>query len=69
MTPNEALAAYLRSKPPKERIAKSRDIREVCQKSKSVLYDWCHGRTKIRPQWQTKITEALGEDIFTNCNI
>lgn len=68
MTPNEALDSYLRSLSPRERIAKSRDIREVCQKTNYVLYDWRHGRSNIDIAWQAKITEAIGEDIFINCN-
>lgn len=66
MTANEALDKYLSSLPSKERIAKSRDIREICQKSCSVLSDWRRGRTKIDIAWQDKITAALGKNIFTN---
>lgn len=68
MTPNEALDSYLRSLSPRERIAKSRDIREVCQKTNAVLYDWRHGRSNIDIAWQAKITEAIGENIFINCD-
>ena len=64
MTANEALDAYLRSLDPKERAAKSRDIRSLCQKSRSVLYDWRKGRSKIEVVWRDKITEAVGENIF-----
>ena len=67
MTPNEALDAYLRSLPTRVRIAKSRDIREICQKTASVLYDWRHGRSKIDIAWQAKITETIGVNIFINC--
>lgn len=67
MTPNEALDSYLSSLPPKERIAKSRDIREICQKSKYVLCFWRRGRTKIDIAWRDKITEALGKNIFADC--
>lgn len=67
MTANEALDNYLRSLPNRERIAKSRDIREICQKSRFVLSDWRRGRTPIDIAWRDKITEALGENIFANC--
>ncbi len=66
MTANEALDAYLRSLDPKERAAKSRDIRSLCQKSRSVLYDWRKGRSQIEVVWLDKITEAVGENIFEN---
>ncbi len=66
MTANEALDAYLRSLGPKERAAKSRDIRALCQKTRSVLYDWRKGRSQIDIAWRDKITEAIGENIFTN---
>ncbi len=67
MTANEALDSYLSSLPARERIAKSRDIRDICQKSKSVLSDWRRGRTRIDIAWRDKITEALGINIFINC--
>ena len=66
MTANEALDASLRSLDPKERAAKSRDIRSLCQKSRSVLYDWRKGRSQIEVVWRDKITEAVGENIFEN---
>ncbi|WP_304761375.1 hypothetical protein [Duncaniella muris] len=66
MTANEALNNYLNSLNPKERAAKSRDIRSLCQKSRSVLYDWCKGRSQIDIAWQAKITEAIGENIFAD---
>lgn len=66
MTANEALDSYLRALPPKHRIAKSRDIREVCKKSRFVLSDWRRGRTSIDIAWRDKITEAIGENIFAN---
>lgn len=67
MTANEALDNYLRSLPPRERIAKSRDIREICNKSRFVLSDWRRGRTRIDLAWRDKISEALGKNIFINC--
>lgn len=66
MTANEALDAYLRSLDPKDRAAKSRDIRSLCQKSRSVLYDWRKGRSQIEAVWRDKITEVVGENIFKN---
>lgn len=64
MTANEALDIYLNSLEPKERAAKSRDIRTLCKKSRNVLYDWRKGRTKIEAIFRDKITEAIGENIF-----
>ncbi len=64
MTANEALDIYLNSLDPKERTAKSRDIRSLCKKSRCVLYDWRKGRTKIEAVFRDKITEAIGENIF-----
>ncbi|MDE6222591.1 MAG: hypothetical protein K2M49_02750 [Muribaculaceae bacterium] len=66
MTANEALDLYLCSLDSKERAAKSRDIRALCQKSRSVLYDWRKGRSRIESFWRDKITEAIGKDIFVN---
>ncbi len=66
MTANEALDIYLSSLNSKERAAKSRDIRALCQKSRSVLYDWRKGRSQIEVVWRDKITEAIGENIFAN---
>lgn len=67
MSPNEALDSYLNSLSTTERIAKSRKIREVCRKSLYVLSDWRRGRTQIDIAWRDKITQALGVDIFVNC--
>lgn len=64
MTANKALADYLRSLPPAERIAKSRDIREKLCISNNVLTSWRVGRTKIHPVFRDKIIEILGCDIF-----
>ena len=64
MTANEALDIYLNSLEPKERAAKSRDIRTLCKKSRSVLYDWRKGRTKIEAIFRDKISEAIRENIF-----
>lgn len=64
MTANEALDNYLSSLGPKERIAKSRDIRALCKISKFVLCFWRRGRTQIPWYLLDKITEAIGENIF-----
>jgi len=66
MTANEALDNYLGALSPKERIAKSRDIREFCGISRCVLSDWRRGRTSIDLECQAKITEALDKNIFVN---
>lgn len=64
MTANEALDKYMSSLTPRERIAKSRDIRAVCRVSTSVLCFWRSGRTRIPWFLLDKITEAIGENIF-----
>lgn len=66
MTANEALDSYLRSLPPRQRIAKSRDIRTLCQISRFVLCYWRCGRTQIPWYFLDKITEAVGENIFAD---
>lgn len=64
MTANEALDKYLGSLSPKTRIAKSRDIREMCRITKNVLCAWRRGRTRIHWVFRDKITEALDKNIF-----
>lgn len=66
MTANEALHNYLCSLPPRERIAKSRDIRELGRIEQYQLSNWRRGRAKINPQWQRKLSEIIGEDIFAD---
>lgn len=66
MTANEALDNYLNSLNPKERIAKSRDIRALCRISRFILCDWRRERTQIPWFLRDKITEAIGENIFYN---
>ena len=66
MTANEALDQYLKSLESKERAIKSRDIRYLCQKTSSVLYDWKKGRTPIPSVYRDKIIEAVGINIFEN---
>lgn len=63
MTTNEALDYYLGSLPNNERIAKSRDIREILGISLCVLSDWRRGRTKIHPIFFAKIIEIVGVDL------
>lgn len=66
MTANDALDKYLNSLNPKARIAKSRDIRILCRITRYVLCDWRRGRTQIPWVFRDKITEAIGENIFTH---
>lgn len=66
MTANEALDQYMSSLDNKSRIAKSRDIRVLCQISASVLCFWRKGRTPIPWYMLDKITDAIGENIFEN---
>ena len=63
MTTNEALDLYLSSLPSRERIAKSRDIREKLGISRAVLSDWRRGRTILRPIYFDKIIEIVGIDL------
>ena len=63
MSKNEALDCYLKSLPNKERIAKSRDIRETLGISRFVLCDWRRGRTPIHPLFFDKIIEIVGVDL------
>lgn len=66
MTANEALDNYMSSLSPRERIAKSRDLRNLGNFSPWNLSDWRRGRVKISPQMQAKISGILGENIFVN---
>lgn len=63
MTANEALDHYLGSLPRPERDAKSRDIREMLEISRSVLSDWRCGRTKLPSVYFDKIIEIVGVDL------
>lgn len=63
MSPNEALDQYLRSLSRKERVAKSRDIREMLGISRFVLSNWRRGRTKLSPVYFDKIMEIVGVDL------
>lgn len=64
MTANEALNVYLSSLSPTERMAKSRDIRILCEVSKEVLYNWRKGKTPIGRLQRREITKIIGSDIF-----
>lgn len=66
MTANDALDKYLSSLSPRERIAKSRDIRDACRISRFVLCFWRSGRTPIPWYFLPKITETIGQNIFEN---
>lgn len=63
MTRNEALDHYLSSLPRKERVAKSRDIRESLEITRYVLSDWRRGRTNIARIYFDKIIEIVGVDL------
>lgn len=63
MTANEVLDRYLASLPFPERVAKSRDIREILGISRFVLNDWRRGRTPIHPVFFDKINEIVGVDL------
>lgn len=63
MDRNLALDRYLQSLPHEERIAKSRDIREMLGISRFVLSDWRRGRTMLHPVFFDKIKEIVGVDL------
>lgn len=63
MDENKALKAYLDSLSTKERIAKSRDIRETLGISWYILSDWKTGRSRLHPVFLDKISEIVGVDI------
>lgn len=70
MDKNKILDSYLKSLPTRERIAKSRDIREKLCVSRFVLSDWRRGRTRIHPVFFDKIIEIVGVDLnsfVVNC--
>ena len=63
MDENKSLKAYLDSLSTKERIAKSRDIRETLGISWYILSDWKTGRSRLHPVFLDKISEIVGVDI------
>ncbi|MBD5243156.1 MAG: hypothetical protein HDS60_03610 [Barnesiella sp.] len=64
MTTNEALDRYLSSLSHQERIAKSRDIRQMLGISQSVLSDWRRGRSMLKSVYFDKIIEVVGVDLY-----
>lgn len=63
MTTNEILDRYLKLLPHHVRIAKSRDIRQSLNITRSVLSDWRRGRTRISAETLGKISEVVGVDL------
>lgn len=66
MTTNQSLDNYLASLPDKERIAKSRDIRELLNISCAKLSDWRRGRTRLHPVFLREISEIVGVDLLSD---
>lgn len=64
MTTNQKLDRYLSSLPNAERIAKSRDIRNLLKISISKLCDWRRGRTKLHPIFLREISKIVGVDLM-----
>lgn len=64
MTTNKALDRYLSSLSTKERIAKSRDIRDCCEISRAILSDWRRGRTPLKRVYFDKIIEIVGVNLY-----
>lgn len=63
MTTNEILDRYFKLLPPHVRIAKSRDIRQSLNITRSVLSDWRRGRTRLSAETLGKISEVVGADL------
>lgn len=64
MTTNEILDRYLKLLPHHVRIAKSRDIRQSLNITRSVLSDWRRGRTRLEPETLAEISEIVGVDLY-----
>ena len=64
MTTNQSLDSYLSSLSSAERIAKSRDIRNLLKISATKLSDWRRGRTKLHPVFLREISEIVGVDLL-----
>lgn len=64
MSPNETFDNYMSALPARERIAKSRDLRQLGGLSPSNLSDWRKGRCSISAAWQRKINEITGDNVF-----
>lgn len=64
MTTNEILDRYLKLLPHNVRIAKSRDIRQSLNITRSVLSDWRRGRTRLSAETLDKISEVVGVDLL-----
>ena len=66
MTTNQSLDRYLSSLSSSERIAKSRDIRNLLRISAAKLSDWRRGRTNLHPVFLREISEIVGVDLMTD---
>lgn len=66
MTANQALDQYLSALSRRDRVAKSRDIREELGITRDVLSNWRRGKTELRPVSLDKISEILGVDLSKN---
>ena len=64
MTTNETLDRYFKLLPNHVRIAKSRDIRQSLNITRSVLSDWRRGRTRLEPETLGEISEIVGVDLL-----
>jgi len=64
MTTNQSLDRYLSSLSNAERIAKSRDIRNILRISTFKLCDWRRGRTKLHPVFLREISKIVGVDLM-----
>lgn len=65
MTPNEIFNNYMSGLPPRARIAKSRDLRELGDLTPYQISNWRTGRVKIPDAWQRKINTITGDQVFS----
>lgn len=66
MTTNQSLDRYLSSLSNAERIAKSRDIRNLLGISTFILSDWRRGRSKLHPVFLREISNIVGVDLMAD---
>lgn len=64
MERNKALVAYFGTLSDRERIAKSRDIRETLEISQHILTNWRRERTELKKIYFDKIIEIVGVDLY-----
>lgn len=66
MTANEALKAYYKSIPIKERSKLTLSLMQEFQVSAKVVEYWRYSRTPIKPVYRREISRIIGKDIFSD---